>query len=264
MKEFLKFYDELTTATGCYISIGGSIALFMQNDPSIDKSSYVPGDIDVAVATEEDIEICSTYLEKQGFKRTLDKEPFMFTVRRQYVKGGEKHDLFINPGIKTWSTVIEGRVYTRPELVWAARSYYAGNNHFKAFDQLVKAGMVLPASTAELEARKRAKNFLGGILRLKRFLFAVLLFLVSRRSPELWKVGAIYRKGWRISWGYNNSSKYGQHAEDMAISRFERWYKQPAKGGVLWCTFSPCTHCTKTLKKREIYSSYVFKYTGKL
>jgi hypothetical protein len=266
MKDKLKWYDELRAATGCYIAIGGSIALYVQNDPSIDKSSYVPGDIDVSVATEEDLAVCRDYLLKQGYtvKYTVDN-PFMFTLRQQFINAeGEKHDFFINPSIKMWSSEIEGRVYTNPSLVWAARAQYAANNHAKAFDQFVAAGMVSGTATLEIEARRKAKRFFGLGLYAKRALFATLLKVVSLRSPEYWKVGAIYRKGWKISWGYNKSAVYGQHAEDMAISRFEKWYKEEAKGGVMWCTFSACTCCTKNLKARNMHSSYVHKYVGKL
>ena len=91
-----------------------------------------------------------------------------------------------------------------------------------------------------------------------------LLKIVARNSPEQWKVGAIYIQGWRVSWGYNTSANYGQHAEDMALGRFESWYKKKPTKGTMYCTFSPCSVCSKTLSEVGITSVYVRKYTGKL
>ena len=93
---------------------------------------------------------------------------------------------------------------------------------------------------------------------------ATLLRLVARNSPEKWKVGAIYVQGWRVSWGYNTSATYGQHAEDMALRRFESWYKKKPSKGTMYCTFSPCSVCSRKLRIKDIKSVYVFKYKGRL
>ena len=96
-------------------------------------------------------------------------------------------------------------------------------------------------------------TFLTGCLR-----------LIAKKSKERYKVGAIYRQGWRVSWGYNISATYGHHAEDMALRRFESWYgKKPSKG-TMYCTFSPCNVCSRTLGQAGITSVYINKYTGKL
>ena len=92
----------------------------------------------------------------------------------------------------------------------------------------------------------------------------VLLKIIARKSPERYKVGAIYRQGWRVSWGYNTSASYGQHAEDMALLRFIKWYNKVPKSGTMYCTYSPCTVCEKNVKERNINVRYVTKYTCKL
>lgn len=92
----------------------------------------------------------------------------------------------------------------------------------------------------------------------------LMLEWVARRSPERFKVGAIYVQGWRWSTGYNKSQEYGEHAEDVAIANFRRKYKIEALGGTMYCTYTPCTCCTDTLEQRWIHSIGVSKYTGKL
>ena len=91
-----------------------------------------------------------------------------------------------------------------------------------------------------------------------------LLHSVAAFSPEPYKVGAIYVQGWRVSYGYNTSAAYGCHAEDMAIRRWEKLYRRPAVGGTMYCTYSACSHCTKTLNNRDMVNVYTTKYTGKL
>ena len=91
-----------------------------------------------------------------------------------------------------------------------------------------------------------------------------LLYFISRNSPEPYKVGAIYLQGLRWSIGYNTSRAYGSHAEDSAIQAFKKKYSTDPTGGVMWCTLSACSHCTKTLEKYKIRSRYLYKYTGAL
>jgi deoxycytidylate deaminase len=99
---------------------------------------------------------------------------------------------------------------------------------------------------------------------LKILVLRQLLRVVAAPSPERHQVGAIYRQGWRVMWGYNTSSTYGCHAEDTVIRRFEKIYRIKAVGGVMYCTWSPCSHCTKTLVGRSMTSKYISRYTGKL
>lgn len=92
----------------------------------------------------------------------------------------------------------------------------------------------------------------------------ILLKLIASGSSEKYKVGALYIKGLKWSIGYNTSADYGSHAEDHAISNFEKKYGIKAESGTMYCTYSPCSHCTITLKTRNMRSKYVSKYTGKL
>jgi len=92
----------------------------------------------------------------------------------------------------------------------------------------------------------------------------IILNRVSRKSPEKFKVGALYIQGWRWSTGFNTSRRYGSHAEDMAIRRFKDKYGVEPKGGTMYCTLSPCTVCTKTLERHNMVSKYKLKYNGKL
>jgi len=91
-----------------------------------------------------------------------------------------------------------------------------------------------------------------------------LLHSVAAFSDQPYKVGAIYVQGWRVSYGYNVSAAYGCHAEDITIRRFEILYGRPAIGGTMYCTYSACSHCAKTLKQKDMANVYASKYTGKL
>ena len=92
----------------------------------------------------------------------------------------------------------------------------------------------------------------------------LLMYIIAFRSPEKWKVGALYVQGFKWSVGYNTSAEYGSHAEDHAIANFLQKYAIQPSNGTMYCTWSPCTNCTKTLKKHNMKSVYVDKYTGKL
>lgn len=92
----------------------------------------------------------------------------------------------------------------------------------------------------------------------------LILTLVALRSPERWKVGALYVEGLKWSTGYNTSADYGHHAEDLAVENFMKKYGKKPKGGTMYCTFSPCTNCVKTLKSHNMTSKYLKKYRGKL
>jgi len=92
----------------------------------------------------------------------------------------------------------------------------------------------------------------------------LLLSIIASHSPEKWKVGAIYVQGFRWSTGYNKSRAYGDHAEDWAVINFRRKYGVEPKNGTMYCTWSPCTNCAKTLEKHVMKSWYVERYTGKL
>ena len=92
----------------------------------------------------------------------------------------------------------------------------------------------------------------------------LILWIIALYSPERWRVGALYVQGLKWSVGYNTSTAYGEHAEDLAIAHFKKKYGIDPDGGVMYCTFSPCSHCSKTLEQYDMNSRYVKRYTGKL
>lgn len=92
----------------------------------------------------------------------------------------------------------------------------------------------------------------------------LILWVIALRSPEKYRVGALYIQGRKFAKGYNTLSHYGWHAEDMAMKRFKEKYGIEATGGTMYCTYSPCTVCKEKLEKRFINSVYVYKYAGKL
>ena len=92
----------------------------------------------------------------------------------------------------------------------------------------------------------------------------MLLWLIALRSDQRFRVGALYIQGTKWATGYNKSASYGEHAEDRAIRNFELKYGVTPIGGTMFCTYSPCSCCTKTLEKHAMKSKYVAKYKGSL
>jgi deoxycytidylate deaminase len=95
-------------------------------------------------------------------------------------------------------------------------------------------------------------------------LIKFILKLIARKSPEPYKVGALYIRGFKWSTGYNTSAAYGKHAEDMALDNFKKKYNLEPGTGTIWCSYSPCSHCKKTLSGRDIKSKFLIPYRGKL
>ena len=91
-----------------------------------------------------------------------------------------------------------------------------------------------------------------------------ILRMIARKSPEPYKVGALYIQGFRWSTGYNTSVAYGKHAEDMALDNFQKKYNLEPKGGTMWCSYSPCSYCKNTLSGKDIKSKFLVTYLGKL
>ena len=92
----------------------------------------------------------------------------------------------------------------------------------------------------------------------------ILLWLIALRSDQKFRVGALYIQGTKWSTGYNKSASYGEHAEDVAIRNFQRKYGITPIGGTMYCTYSPCSNCCKTIEVHAMKSKYVSKYRGKL
>ncbi len=133
--------EVLTDCLGKSFAIGGSTALVVAGQLPKD---YIPGDLDIVVSSENSVAILSEYLLFRGWEVSLDFPTSRgFGVRKQWKKNGEKLDVFITPSMRKWSFEEDGYLYLKPEVIWAARGYYAGNNA-KAYGQLVEHGMIRP------------------------------------------------------------------------------------------------------------------------
>ena len=140
--EKLTFYSLIEELVDGRVAIGGSMALIAHKDPTV-PAGYKPGDIDLCITSEEDLQYIHEQLEAKGFEVSLDiPNPYMFTVRRQYKKDGEKFDFFVVPGIVNLMSKIDGRNYCHPSIIWAARGFYAGVGSSKAYFQLVDGGLI--------------------------------------------------------------------------------------------------------------------------
>lgn len=162
MKNKLNFYHIIEALVGD-VAIGGSIALMAQNDPSV-SADYKPGDIDLCISSEEDLQTIHEALIADGYTVSLDiPSPYMFTVRRQYKKDGEKHDFFIVPGLSKLMSCIDGIFYTHVSIVWAARGFYAGVGSAKAHGQLVGAGLITDNPKPAMRTRSLIKKIVKNI-----------------------------------------------------------------------------------------------------
>ena len=140
--EKFTFYSIVDKLVDGRVAIGGSMALIAHKDPTV-PAGYKPGDIDLCIESEEDLQTIHEELTKEGFKMSLDiPNPYMFTVRRQYKIGKEKFDFFVVPNVESLKTEIDGFNYCHPSIVWAARGFYAGVGSSKAYFQLVNGGLI--------------------------------------------------------------------------------------------------------------------------
>jgi hypothetical protein len=116
------------------IMLGGSSSLYVRG-----LSTKVPGDLDLIIMPNQFQDAC-TAIEAMGGIIWLDHPDSVgFDLRRQYKIGDEKVDLFIvgmNPPVDR----IGDYYYAKPEMVWAARGYYAGKGSKKYQDQLIAGG----------------------------------------------------------------------------------------------------------------------------
>jgi len=151
------------------IAIGGSTALVVRGELPAD---YKPGDLDLCIEHEIQLSIIDTYLTQRGWEMSIDiPNGNAFTVRRQYKLDGEKVDFFIIPDLDRWVDYMDGNVYVKPQVIWAARGYYAGVGSDKAQNQLVKNGMIrpfVPNSTpnSKLTKRQVIRRIIGDVKHL--------------------------------------------------------------------------------------------------
>ena len=112
-------------------AVGGSLALGQGTDKS---------DVDLIVRDFDTIGKFIDGLDKPIY-RDLSSDHAFRPVAQVYV-GEVKVDVFIVPNLIEWS-VLKGDVrYIKPEVVWAARGFYAGLGAMKAQNQMVDAGIV--------------------------------------------------------------------------------------------------------------------------
>ena len=112
-------------------AVGGSLALGQGTDKS---------DVDLIVGDFQTINKLIDGLDKPVY-RGLSSDHAFRPVAQVYI-GEVKVDIFIVPNLIEWS-VFKGNVrYIKPEVVWAARGFYAGLGAMKAQNQMVDAGVV--------------------------------------------------------------------------------------------------------------------------
>lgn len=223
--------QKYAAASGVFplVVICGSTALYHHQG-----LAKIGNDLDCIIADEQILEICSRIIKSVGGKLIHDfnNDRGKFDLRRSFrLPNGLKVEFFIDP--------VEGRRDPFKELqfcsksnIWEARHYYATKNGAGKYkDQIIwdkvhKAAML---------------------------------------SPERWQVGAVYTSedGIEVS-GYNHHPSYCAHAEVTAIRLYEKRTFKKAKGGKMYCTYSPCTQCAELLAEREIEAVYQQVYTGKL
>jgi hypothetical protein len=119
--------------------IGGSASLFIRG-----LSNKEPGDLDL-LCTIENFNPLRQVLSNLGFT-------FQWHIRNQrgfhpnakYVLDDLKVDIFIVPENIPHGWIGENK-YVEPEVVWAARAFYAAKGFEKASKQLVEGGFWLQA-----------------------------------------------------------------------------------------------------------------------
>ena len=112
-------------------AVGGSLALGQGTDKS---------DVDLIVSDSDTIGKLIDGLEKPVYRGLRSDHAFR-PVAQVYV-GEVKVDVFIVPNLIEWSEFKGDVRYIKPEVVWAARGFYAGLGAMKAQNQMVDAGIV--------------------------------------------------------------------------------------------------------------------------
>ena len=228
--ELIKERYQVVSGIFSLVVIGGSTALYHHN-----KENKIGNDLDCVISSEQILGFCDKIIRSVGGRMLHDYE-FLngFTVRRSYLlKNGYKVEFFIDPisGSRTSNSEF---VFCSPETVWAARRYYA--------------------SRASAVSNKYAEQIIWNKVH-----------EAAANSPEPYKVGAVYiaPDGTQVA-GFNHHRDYNGHAEITAIRLYEKQTFKKAKGGLMYCTWSPCSGCKKTLEALGIKSVYLNEYLGKL
>jgi len=114
-------------------AIGGSQALGSATESS-DLDLVIPNDWKI-------VGKMTSCLHQQGWEIKATGYKHAFAPVVQFTKGTDKIDLFMVPQFQEWTEYRGEFRYMKPELIWAARGFYASRSS-KALDQLKDAGMV--------------------------------------------------------------------------------------------------------------------------
>ena len=112
-------------------AVGGSLALGQGTDKS---------DVDLIVRDFAVINKLIDGLKSSEYIGLTSDHAFRPVA--QVMFNGVKIDVFVVPNLIEWSEFRGNVRYTKPEVVWAARGFYAGLGAMKAQNQLVNAGIV--------------------------------------------------------------------------------------------------------------------------
>jgi predicted nucleotidyltransferase len=112
-------------------AVGGSLALNQGTDKS---------DVDLIVRDFAVINKLIDGLKSSEYIGLTSDHAFRPVA--QVMFNGVKIDVFIVPNLIEWSEFRDNVRYIKPEVVWAARGFYAGLGAMKAQNQLVNAGIV--------------------------------------------------------------------------------------------------------------------------
>jgi deoxycytidylate deaminase len=243
-------------------AIGGSTAL------SVLSGGKAPEDLDLVIDSNTDMCNLLKHLARYSFTKVMSQDPKGFDLHSQYKSDlvDLKIDIFLAGDISKITVVRDCVQYVKPEVVWAARAYYASKGYSKAIGQLVDAGFI-PAGSITADTKAHYGNYYGAhqfepviaydLSETDRLALAIVA-KVAAKSTETYKVGAMWvsADGKTIGQGFNKSRAYCDHAEVIALG--------DNTGGTMYCTLSPCTECAKLLASRGVKSVFSFKYTGKL
>jgi deoxycytidylate deaminase len=236
-----ELYNTLSYLVSSRIAVGGSYSLMAFNDPTI-PNDYKPGDLDLVISNQGDMNMVHEYLVDNGFTQTIWVETsFAFTIKAQYKKDGEKFDFFIVPGLDHLSEyrVEFGARCVHPSVAWAARGFYAGIGSKKSLNQLQEGGLIdntpRPDKTYQSEM-----NYSGKPTELSTPTgIGSTLTTVANLSNCKYKVGCVA-------------------AEVAALSRMT---KAERDGSTVYCTLSPCADCEQYMiknKVKEVFYTHVY------
>jgi len=128
--------DKLRKRCNIEVFICGSNALKVQGNTKL-----ITNDLNMCIK-EKDFDQVSTTMWALGAVVSLDNPNSKgFDLRRQYKLEGEKYDFFLVGDNFYMYKEINNKLYVTPEIVWAARGYYASKGSTKYNMHLVEAGI---------------------------------------------------------------------------------------------------------------------------